>query len=33
MNVSSSAFGLILQSQLAEQAGRRSIPMMLRLVF
>lgn len=33
MNVSSSSFGLISQSQLAEQAGPRSIQMMLRLVF
>ncbi len=33
VNVSSSAFGLISSSQLAEQAGPRSIQMMLRLVF
>lgn len=32
-NVSSSSFGLISQSQLAEQAGPRTIQMMLRLVF
>ncbi len=33
MNVSSSSFGLISSSQLAEQAGPRSIQMMLRLQF
>jgi len=33
MNVASSSFGLISSSQLAEQAGPRSIQMMLRLVF
>jgi hypothetical protein len=33
MNVASSSFGLISSSQLAEQAGPRSIQMMLRVVF
>ncbi len=33
MNVSSSSFGQITSSQLAEQAGPRSIQMMLRVVF
>jgi hypothetical protein len=33
MNVASSSFGLISQSQLVEQAGPRSIQMMLRFQF
>ena len=32
-NVASSSFGAISQSQLVEQAGPRTIQMMLRLVF
>jgi hypothetical protein len=33
LNVGSSSFGLISQSQLVEQGGPRSIQMMLRLIF
>jgi hypothetical protein len=33
VNVGSSAFGLITQSQQTQQAGPRTIQMMLRIVF
>ncbi|HUJ20446.1 MAG TPA: hypothetical protein VLX58_02940, partial [Bryobacteraceae bacterium] len=33
VNVASSSFGLVSQSQLVEQAGPRTIQMMLRLQF